>query len=119
MGDRTFKIPIENGNSSFLMTSTYKEKTKENLKFVFSTNQGERVISPIGSNFRKILFENETSDINKDIQNETNRIFQEYFPDLNLEKLNFTISDHILYIDINYSFNKILNSTDSLKLAIG
>jgi len=126
MGDKTFILPIQLGeNNYFSMTKTEKEKIKENLKFIFSTDVGERVInSKIGSNFRKILFENQSSKIDKDIENEVNRIFKEYFPNLILEQLNFNIlpnnalQTNVLSIVLEYSINNVEDSKDKLSLAI-
>jgi phage baseplate assembly protein W len=126
MGDKTFILPIQLGeNNYFSMTKTEKEKIKENLKFIFSTDIGERIInSKIGSNFRKILFENQSSKIDKDIENEVNRIFREYFPNLILEQLNFNIlpnnalQTNVLSIVLEYSINNVEDSKDKLSLAI-
>jgi phage baseplate assembly protein W len=126
MGDIQYILPIQLGeNNYFSMTKTEKEKIKENLKFIFSTDVGERVInSKIGSNFRKILFENQSSKIDKDIENEVNRIFKEYFPNLILEQLNFNIlpnnalQTNVLSIVLEYSINNVEDSKDKLSLAI-
>ncbi len=126
MGDFQFKIPIEIGdNSFFAMTKTRKERIKQNLIFVFSTDLGERVVnSNIGSKFRKLLFENHSIDINKQLEVETNRIFNDYFPELVLNKTrikvteNSELSSNYLLISIAYSF-KNSEDTDTLSLAIG
>ncbi len=127
MGDIQFILPIQIGNNYyFQMTKTNREKTKENLKFVFTTDIGERVInSHIGSNFRKMLFENQNIDINKQIEDEINRIFNTYFPELILNNVKFKIqeqtklTDSQILISLEYSFKNIEDSKDKLSLVIG
>lgn len=125
MGDIQFKLPFQIGNNYFQMTETNKEKIKENLIFIFTTDIGERVVnSNIGSRFRRLLFEN-SSDINKKIENEINRIFSDYFPELILENVNFKIKENskftnnYLQIVLEYSIKNIEDSKEKLSLIIG
>ncbi len=126
MGDIQFKMPMELGPSNFfLMTKTEKEKIKENIKFVFATDIGERVVNTkIGSNFRKILFETKNERTDKEIEDEVNRIFKDYFPNLTLRQLTFKVlpdnmlQTNVLSISVEYSINNIEDSSDKLSIAI-
>jgi len=108
------------------MTSTTLETLKQNLIMFIATDEGERVVNnQYGSRFRKFLFEPKESNIRTKCENEINRIFNDFFPELVL--INFEVkfrddnelTQGVMDLNITYSLKGIESLNDQLRVTIG
>lgn len=128
MAVRNLKFPLQVGRTVgyFQLTETSLEVVKQNLLLFFAVDEGERVVrNELGSKFRRYLFEPDTKNIRLKCESEVNRIFTNYFPQLNLDQLqiemlpdNATTSGAIK-IQITYSFKNLESVKDSLIVVLG
>ena len=108
------------------MSETTLESIRENVKMLFATDEHERVINTnFGSRFRSILFENDTQNIKKLIVDEANRLFDEFLPNLKLDKFDFEVTENtaitqnVLKMKVQYSIRQLNSIKDSISLIIG
>ena len=108
------------------MTQTTLDSINQNVKMLFVTDEHERVINTaFGSRFRNILFENDSPNIRKKIIDESNRLFNTFLPNLQLDKLDFQVVadtdlvQNILKMRIQYSIKQLSGVKDSISLIIG
>jgi phage baseplate assembly protein W len=122
------KFPLQPGQSDgyFELTQTTLETIKQNLMLFFASDEGERVVrNELGSRFRRYLFEPDIPNIRSKCESEVNRIFANYFPQLNLDSLQVeTVPDNTMTsggikINISYSFKNLGAVNDSLIVVIG
>jgi phage baseplate assembly protein W len=97
--------------SVFNQTYTKQEQIKFNLLNLLLTSKGERFFNPtFGTDLRKVLFDN---NVDTDILTETiTADINTWIPDITVNSItaNIDADNHILGININYSFN--LNGED-------
>lgn len=83
------------------------------------------VRNELGSRFRKYLFEPDAQNIRLKCESEVNRIFSNYFPQLNLDQLQVDVlqdtatTSGAIKISITYSFKALEQVNDSLTVVIG
>jgi phage baseplate assembly protein W len=110
----------------FEMTSTTMETIKQNLVLFFATDEKERVVNcQLGSKFRSMLFEPDLNTIKIKVENETNRIFNTFFPNLKLLKMSVEFIDDsqltqgALNISITYAIKNLEKFEQGFSVTIG
>jgi len=125
MATKDFKFPlqVDNSNGYFELTPTTLETIKQNVILLFATDEEERVVNnQIGSKFRKFLFD---PNINSQCQTEVYRLFDLYFPYLEISNLNIvyqddtTLTKGLIKISISYNIKGKKAISDSLNITIG
>jgi phage baseplate assembly protein W len=124
---RNFKFPLQRGqtNGYFELTQTSLEAVKQNLLLFFAVDEYERPVrNELGSRFRRYLFEPDTQNIRLKCETEVNRIFSNYFPQLNLDGLQIeeipdsAIAGGGIKISVTYSFKNLETVKDSLSVVL-
>jgi len=125
---RNLRFPLQRSRTTgyFDLTETTLEDVKKNLLMFFVVDEGERMVrNELGSRFRKYLFEPDNQNIRSKCENEVNRIFGDYFPQLNLDQLQIDVipdnatTQGALKISITYSFKNLSTVKDSLIVVLG
>lgn len=125
---RNLKFPLQPSKQTgnFQLTDTTKDTVKQNLLLFFAVDEGERVVrNEVGSRFRRFLFEPDTQNIRLKCESEVNRIFEDFFSILTLERLKIEVipdtqtTGGAIKIDITYSFKNLSTVKDSLSVIIG
>ena len=129
MANKNFLFPLVKSNTSgyFNLTETTLENLKQNIAIMFATDIGERVVNnQFGSKFRSILFDpSNTENIQTICSSEVSRIFNTFFPQLNLDVVNVKYLDdtnttqNAVEIFIQYSLKSVETIQDSLTVAVG
>jgi phage baseplate assembly protein W len=122
-----FPLVKSNTNGYFNLTETTLENLKQNIAIMFATDIGERVVNnQLGSKFRSILFDpSNTENIQTICSGEVSRIFNTFFPQLNLDVVNVKYLDdtnttqNAVEIFIQYSLKSVETIQDSLTVAVG
>lgn len=107
------KVPF-NAIGIFGLNYTTQEQVKTNLTNFMLTNQGERIYNVnYGAGLRELLFnpQGNTEEVRARIEDR----IKAYFPQIRLNKLSFTPNETILYVTLDYSFNRV---DDQLLIAI-
>ena len=121
-------FPLQRGESEgyFELTDTTLKTLKQNLMLFFATDEGERLVNnQLGSRFRRFLFEPDVNNVKIKCENEVNRIFTDFFPQLNLNNLQVDLlgdtdqTQMAISIQISYSFKNLEALNDNLKVVIG
>jgi phage baseplate assembly protein W len=90
---------------------------------MFAVDEGERVVNnQLGSRFRRYLFDPDIQTVRQNCENEVNRIFSTFFPQLNLTRLSVQVAEddqNKVMINITYNFKNLEALQDSLKVIIG
>jgi phage baseplate assembly protein W len=125
---RNLRFPLQRSKTSgyFDLTVTSLEAVKQNLLLFFAVDEGERMVrNELGSRFRRYLFEPDTKNIRLKCESEVNRIFNNYFPQLNLDNLEIEVIENnatiqgTIKINISYSFKQFETVKDSLVVVLG
>ena len=128
MSIRNLRFPLQSGptDSYFELTQTTLEAIKQNLMLFFATDEGERVVNnQLGSRFRRYLFEPDIQNIRLKVENEVQRIFNDFFPQLRLNKLSVDVQDdtaqvqNLIKIGISYSYKNLESVKDTTTIIIG
>jgi len=102
-------LPLNSNNTSFFkLNYTTKKQIQTNLKMLLMTIPGERPMRPnYGTNIRKILFEQDNSNLIQYIKDDVNDSIDEYLPYITVEQISITKDSnrHLIYITINYYIN--------------
>lgn len=121
-----FPLQIDRRVGYFQLTETSLEAVKQNLLLFFAVDEYERVVrNELGSRFRRYLFEPDTQNIRLKCESEVNRILSQYFPQLNLDRLQVEVipdtstTSGAIKISITYSFKNLETINDSLTVVLG
>ncbi len=121
-----FPLQIDKSLGMFQITETTIETIKQNLILFFATDENERVVNnQLGSRFRKYLFEPDIQNIRSKCENDVNRIFSDYFPNLNLVNLevkeidNNSQTQNAIQISIIYSIKNLESLQDNFSIIVG
>ena len=104
--------------SAFISTYDFKTQIKFNLINLLLTNKGERIFNiDFGTNIRKQLFEQMTSDTFTILENEIENTISIYIPEITVEKISVTPSydKNIVVVGISYRIN-ISNERDTITI---
>ena len=121
-----FKFPLNNSEAGYFDTNkTTKDAVKENVKLTILTNQGERIISNVGSKYSLDFYENSKEEIDENIKQHTKEIFQNFFQYLKLDEIKIIHSEDDkrvpegnVLIGMKYSFNGVDDFTDEITILI-
>lgn len=125
---KNIKFPVQNSQTDgyFETTSTTMETIRQNLLMFFVTDEKERVVNcHLGSRFRRMLFEPDITTVKLKAENEINRIFDSFFPDLVLQSLEVNYLDDtstsqgVLSIKITYTIKNLSRFEQKLNFKIG
>jgi len=128
MGIRNYIFPLQSSHkdSYFEMTQTTLDTIRQNLLLFFATDEKERVVNNhLGSRFRRWLFESDARAIRSKCEQEVVRIFEDFFPELDLKKVVVELIDDTqttqgaIKIDITYSLKSVNNYGESISVVIG
>jgi len=121
-----FPLQIDKNLGYFEMVNTTLETIKQNLILFFASDENERVVNnQLGSRFRKYLFEPNIQNIRSKCENDVNRIFSDYFPNLNLVNLkveelpNNSQTQNAIRIEITYSVHNLESLQDNFSIIVG
>ena len=95
-----------NAPQVFTQTYTTKDQIKSNIINYILTDKGERIFNPnFGSNIRKYIFENITTNSISNLQNQLQDDLKSYFPNVifNEVKIIPNFDDNSINIVVNYS----------------
>lgn len=125
---KNFLFPLQDSINTgyFEMTETTMNTIKQNLVLFFATDEKERVVNcHLGSRFRRMLFEPDLNTIKVKVENEVNRIFNSFFPNLKLLKLTVDFIDDsqiaqgALNISIVYAIKNLEKFEQGFSVTIG
>ncbi len=111
------KIP--NGDGYFTTTKTTIDSVKNDIKLLLQTEQGERVFQPtLGIGLRRLLFEQMTSDIIIQIENNIVDAFERWLPFVELRDIQVNNKSENNQVDINivFNLNRTPNSIESVQV---
>jgi len=111
------KIP--NGDGYFTTTKTTIDSVKNDIKLLLQTEQGERVFQPtLGIGLRRLLFEQMTSDITIQIENNIVDAFERWLPFVELRDIQINNKSENNQVDINivFNLNRTPNSLESVQV---
>ena len=111
------KIP--NGDGYFTTTKTTIDSVKNDIKLLLQTEQGERVFQPtLGIGLRRLLFEQMTSDITIQIENNIVDAFERWLPFVELRDIQVNNKSENNQVDINivFNLNRTPNSIESVQV---
>ena len=111
------KIP--NGDWYFTTTKTTIDSVKNDIKLLLQTEQGERVFQPtLGIGLRRLLFEQMTSDIIIQIENNIVDAFERWLPFVELRDIQVNNKSENNQVDINivFNLNRTPNSIESVQV---
>lgn len=96
---KTIKFPLNNNTQYFDTEEDYLQVVKENIKNLFLTNPGDRVIRrrKIGIPINKIFFENSREDAIELLRGSLQDNIAKYFPTIRI--------DYVREIDIDANLN--------------
>lgn len=112
----SIKLPFQYDASDgpYRTTKTIKETISQNLRTLFFTNPGERIMnSDFGIGIRKFLFENITAELLDRLEEQIHTQIRKYIKGINVVSVKVTqVSDqqNSLEISLSYSIPGILNS---------
>lgn len=127
-------LELEDNNNKFVLIEDSLENTKQKLKTIILTSQGEKIMDPLfGLGIKKYLFEqasgyfteyrtaNEEArqiilkdlaeELTTDLKNQTIL----YCPEVEIVNLSVTIEEYVMMLNIEYTFQGFVN--DSLELS--
>ena len=116
-------LTYDPADGPYRLTKTLREAIKQNVKNLFLTNKGERVMMPsFGVGFREFLFENWTAGLASEIESAARTQVKIYLPFVKLNNLTFlteeestNISPNMVRVIVNYSIPKF-GATDEIIL---
>ena len=111
------KIP--NGDGYFTTTKTTIDSVKNDIKLLLQTEQGERVFQPtLGIGLRRLLFEQMTSDITIQIENNIVDAFERWLPFVELRDIQINNKSENNQVDISivFNLNRTPNSIESVQV---
>ncbi len=110
-------LPL-NGKACFNTTFTTKEAVKNNLINWFLTNRGERPLNPtFGGNLRQYIFTQITDDNLDFLQEDLQAQVNDYFPNINIDRLEVTSQPDLNIINVLLEYNiQNTNINDSLNI---
>ena len=86
----------------YRLNKTLRESIKQNVKNLFLTSKGERVMLPsFGVGLRALLFENFNSELANKIEIEAYRQVKKYMPFIKLENIVFFTHDELPTLPLN------------------
>ena len=86
----------------YRLNKTLRESIKQNVKNLFLTSKGERVMLPsFGVGLRAFLFENFNSEVANKIEIEGYRQVKRYMPFIKLENIVFFTHDEVPTLSLN------------------
>jgi phage baseplate assembly protein W len=110
---------ISNGDGYFTTTKTTIDSVKNDIKLLLQTEQGERVFQPtLGIGLRRLLFEQMTSDIIIQIENNIVDAFERWLPFVELRDIQVNNKSENNQVDINivFNLNRTPNSIESVQV---
>jgi len=113
-------LPMDASNGAALQSTFYtKDQIKANIRSLFSTMIGERVMQPtFGTYLFNLLFEQVNTDLKeKQIRNEVDRAIQQWIPEVIVNEVSFpeVIDERKILIKLKYSIPQY-NLEDELTL---
>lgn len=118
---KTIITPLNNNSSMFDTTTTYIDAVKENLKNLFLTNSGDRVVrrSKIGLSLNSIFFENDRDAAIQMIKLQLSQNIGMYFTNIRIDNVteidpesnieNKSISLNIYFTDTSINVSDVVN----------
>jgi len=86
----------------YRLNKTLRDAIKQNIKNLFLTSKGERVMLPsFGVGLRNFLFENFNSEVANKIERESYSQVKKYMPFINLKEITFTTRDELPTLPLN------------------
>ena len=123
--DMPFRRDLE-GQGYFSSTFTTIDAVKNNIKNLLLTHTGERFFQPkLGTNLRRVLFEQFTEDTFISINDEIVNTFRYWLPfveiknlELNMNETDTTTGKNKLSIDILFNIKQDPNTLQSIQVEI-
>tara|TARA_R100000008_G_C3559083_1_gene155007 strand:- start:539 stop:946 length:408 start_codon:yes stop_codon:yes gene_type:complete len=98
----------------YRLNKTLRDSIKQNVKNLFLTSKGERVMIPsFGVGLRQFLFENFNSELANKIETEAYKQVKKYMPFISLQNIVFTTHDELPTLPLNALRVEILYSIPS------
>jgi phage baseplate assembly protein W len=121
------QFPLTKGTDGyFALTQTTLDTIKQNLIITMATDENERMVNcQIGSRFRKFLFDPDVRNVKLKAENEANRVFSTWFPQLKITKLDIQVLDDtstnrgMIQINLEYTLKALQSISDSVSVIIG
>ena len=110
----------------FASTTTTIKAVKQNITNLLLTEKGERYYQPeLGIGLRKHLFEQVTPNTTDNIKSDIMSSFSFWLPFVNITKLDINIiygenefSRNSIFLDLEFSIDKMPNSLESIQLEL-
>jgi len=110
----------------FKSTSTTIEAVKTNIKMLLMTEQGERLMQPtLGLKLRRYLFEQFTSELEIDIQNEIVETINHWLPFVEIQDIkvgtgqDYDIERNTITVKVDFNITRDPNTLESVQVQIG
>jgi len=115
------RLPLSFEDGGISLNKTLPESIRQNLKNLFLTNPGERMMDPaFGIGLKKFLFEQNLDSTYSKIRTAALQQTKKYMPFVNLSDIRITtdsVDSNIIYVAVFYLITP-LNQTDSLNLKV-
>ena len=116
------RLPLEfDDDGTHILCQTLPEVIRQNLKNLFLTNPGERIMDPaFGIGMKRFLFEPNVVAIHGHIKTIAMQQIKKYMPFVTISDIAITQDNedgNILYVTVSYLISP-LNQTDTLNLKV-
>ena len=119
MATISVSLPLRFGEQlGYSMLSEYKDVVKQNLKHLFMTIPGERIMLPnFGIGISTFLFENQGEEVENELYSKIHEQVSEYMDYLEIKNVEYSYGENSFFIRVNY-FIKPFSESDQLELNI-
>lgn len=115
-----FKLPLSsNAGGGFLLNYDTLSQAKTNLKNLLLTTKGERYMQPnFGTNLKKIVFEQNTEEIEEIIEDDIKGVVNFWLPYITIKDLKINRFEHTIRIFVEFIINNNEFNRDSITLTV-